>query len=132
MYVLKIAVSWVWVNSAFVVFHQVVTDMHERGSSESGPKSACFGVCRNETSEPIVGHTDRRNQLSYTAVLQTRLAKDGNLSNRHCGVKVTIGYWENISVVQKNYLYVAYDTFMHAQRDLGVKHDRYVIDVVYT
>jgi hypothetical protein len=35
-------------------------------------------------------------------------------------------------VVQENYFYVAYDTLMHAERDLGVKHDRYVINVVYS
>ena len=67
MNVLKVVILWVRVNSAFIIFHQVVANVNESRLEECLSENANFSVTGNEASKPIVSDADRGDLLPLTA-----------------------------------------------------------------
>ena len=127
---LKPSISGLRVKSTFVAFLQVVANMQEGGSLESGTESSNLCVSSDKTSEPVVADTDGRNDLTLAAVLEATLSKDGHLSASVGSSKISVRSRPDLCVVQKDNLNVANDTFMDSKSVFVVTSDRNVVNIV--
>lgn len=102
MDMLQVVILGIRVNSTFVVFHQVVANVHEGGIVKSVPESAHLRVTGHEACEPIVRHTNGRKFLTLAAVLEASLAEDSDLAGGHLCVRIRVGNREDLRLMEEH------------------------------
>jgi hypothetical protein len=71
MNVLESAIAWFWEDASLVTFLEIVTNVQEASSLESGTELTSLCIARNQTRKPVICDHCAWNKLSFTAVLQT-------------------------------------------------------------
>ena len=101
MDVLEASIARLREDSTLIALLQVVTNVHKGSAIKGGTELIRLGVAGDETSEPIIGHADGRNDLTFAEILEASFCKDSELTSRVSSCLIWVRRWENLGVMQK-------------------------------
>jgi len=100
-------------NSTFISFLQIVTNVKELGVFEIVSKLPIFAICSSKSCKPIVSNTYRRSELSLAAIFKDSFVEYSKLVNNLTWSMACIRGWKDLSIMQKYNFYVPYCTLMN-------------------
>lgn len=99
MYMIKVSMFRIKINSTFIRLLQVVTNMKESRSLECVTKMSHLTICCTESCEPIIGYNYCWNISSIAEILKASFIEDGDLvSGKHWTI-VWVWTGENITIM---------------------------------
>lgn len=98
----QIAFLHLRIESSFIVWIQIVTNMHEFSPIKNFTISLTFDISTHKAAHPIIGHNNRREDLELAKRLQSDKRKENQLlSDIECPLSI-IRLWEKLVIMEPN------------------------------